>query len=85
MNIVSTDTGATISTGLKQSSKNGASLPAWIDLDKPGRLRAKNLMAILNVSRTTFYSGVRTGRYPKPDGLDGKMPYWLTSTVRPLV
>jgi len=53
-----------------------------INLDQTGRLRVSHLTALLAVSRSTLYAGIASGRYPQPDGKDGKMPYWLTSTVR---
>ncbi len=59
-----------------------------ITLDQPGRLRVGHLLAILGISCTTLYDGVTpkpgqtTTRYPKPDGYDGRFPYWNTRTVR---
>lgn len=53
-----------------------------IGLDQMGRLRVANMLAILNVSHSTFYAGVKSGRYPAPDGRDGGFPYWNTSTIR---
>lgn len=53
-----------------------------ISLDQTGRLRVANLMAIFNVSHTTLYAGISSGRYPKPDGRDGSFPYWMTSTIK---
>jgi hypothetical protein len=59
-----------------------------ISLDQPGRLRVANLLAILGISHATLYAGLKpkpgetTTRYPKPDGRDGKFPYWKTSTLR---
>jgi hypothetical protein len=40
-----------------------------------------NMMALLNVSHSTFSAGVKSSRYPSPDGYDGKRPYWLNETV----
>jgi hypothetical protein len=46
------------------------------------------MLALFNVSHSTFYDGMDSGRYPKPDGHDKKpgskagIPYWLTSTAR---
>jgi predicted DNA-binding transcriptional regulator AlpA len=51
-------------------------------LDVPARVRVKHWLALLSVSHSTFYEGMKTGRYPKPDGYDGKFPYWRTSTAR---
>ena len=53
-----------------------------IGLDEVGRLRVANLLAILNVSHSTLYSGIQTGRYPSPDGRDGSFPYWNTATIK---
>ncbi len=53
-----------------------------ISLAQPGHLRVANLMSLFGVSRTTLYAGVNAGRYPKPDGKDGRLPYWNTETIR---
>lgn len=50
-----------------------------ISLDQPGRLRVAHLLAILGISHSTLYAGLKTGRYPQPDGRDGKLPYWRTT------
>lgn len=52
-----------------------------VNLNQPGRLRIKHLLALFSVSRASFYNGMKDGRYPKPDGTDGR-PYWKTETVR---
>ncbi len=51
----------------------------------PRRVRAIPLYRALDVSRSTFYAGVKSGRYPRPDGYDGKMPFWFYSSVRYLL
>lgn len=51
-----------------------------VPLDQPGRLRVSNMMAILGVSHSTFVQGVKSGRYPPPDGRDGSFPFWYNST-----
>jgi hypothetical protein len=74
-------------TSLTKRKKTGHTRPRQplISLDQEGRLRVANLLAILNVSHSTFSAGVKSGRYPPPDGYDRKMPWWSTTTVRPLV
>jgi hypothetical protein len=52
-----------------------------IGLDQTGRLRLANCLAILSIHHSTFCRGVRSGRYPPPDGRDGKFPYWNTKTI----
>lgn len=53
-----------------------------IDLDGPGRLRVAHLLALFGISHSTLYARIRVGRFPKPDGMDGRIPFWNTSTVR---
>lgn len=53
-----------------------------ISLNSLGRLRVSNVMALLSISHSTLYAGIKTGRYPQPDGRDGKFPYWQTHTIR---
>jgi predicted DNA-binding transcriptional regulator AlpA len=53
-----------------------------ISLEDTGRLRVANMLAILNISHSTLYAGLKSGRYPSPDGRDGSFPYWKTSTIR---
>lgn len=54
-----------------------------INLDSDERLRVSDVLQVLKVGKTTFFSGLKTGRYPAADGRDGKMPFWHTSTIRP--
>jgi predicted DNA-binding transcriptional regulator AlpA len=56
-----------------------------IDLTQPGRLRIAHLLKLFAISRTTLHDRVASGVIPKPDGHDGRMPYWLTSTIRPFM
>lgn len=69
---------------LPRKKINGHTKPAvpTISLDQPGRLRVAHMLSLLSVCHSTFYDGVATGRYPPPDGYDGRMPYWNTETVR---
>lgn len=53
-----------------------------ITLAQEGRLRVCHLLAIFGVSHSTLYAGIKSGRYPKPSGFDGKIPYWNTETIR---
>lgn len=68
----------------KRSGHTRPRMPS-ISLDCPGRVRVSGMLALLGVAHATFYAGLRSGRYPAPDGRDGKLPWWSTSTVRPLV
>lgn len=52
-----------------------------IDLNQPGRLRVAHVMSLLGISHSTLYAGIKSGRYPQPDGRDGKLPFWNTATI----
>ena len=52
-----------------------------ISLNEPGRLRVAHVLSLLAVSHSTLYEGIKTLRYPPPDGYDGKMPFWKTATI----
>lgn len=56
-----------------------------------GRYRVAHVLAVLGVSHSTFYAGLKpacggtASRYPPPDGYDGRLPYWKTSTIKALL
>ena len=56
-----------------------------ISLDGPGRLSTANVMRILGASFDSLCLGMRQNWYPKPDGYDGKSPYWHTSSIKAYV
>lgn len=71
----------------QKKRRNGHTRPKApvIDIQKPGRLRVAHLLALLGISHSTFYARIRTGLIPGRDGIDGRIPYWNTSTVRKLL
>lgn len=69
------------SFGGKRNGHTRPEAPA-VSLDQPGRLRVANLMHLLSVSHAHLYQGMTCGLYPKPDGHDGRRPYWKTETIR---
>jgi hypothetical protein len=69
----------------KKKQGHAKPLPLTLDLNQPGRLRVGHLMNLLSISHATLYARMLTGVLPKPDGKDGKRPYWKTSTIRPLL
>jgi len=66
-----------------QSRRRRARAPL-MTLDQPGRLYVAHLMHLFQCSHQTIYSRVAQGAYPRPDGYDGKRPFWHTSTLLPL-
>ncbi len=53
-----------------------------ISLHQPGRLRIANIMALCGISHSTLYQRLRDQIYPKPDGFDGRIPFWKTTTIK---
>lgn len=53
-----------------------------IDLNGPGRIRVAHVLALFGISHSTLYARMRVGQFPARDGLDGRIPYWHTSTIR---
>lgn len=76
------------STAQRKQRGHTLARPPVIGLDQPGRLRVAHVLALLGVSHSTFYSGLKrrpgqsTTRYPVPDGYDGKVPFWNTATLK---
>ncbi len=78
----------TLSTGTPQAIRRkhtSRRLPLQLSLDQPGRVRVGHMLELLSTSHATFYRKMKQGIYPKPDGHDGKRPYWRTDTVRDLL
>ena len=48
-------------------------------------LRLKQVLAIVPVSRSTWYSGVQTGRYPAPIKIGERCAAWRRSDIDRLV
>lgn len=49
-------------------------------------IRLKEVLEILPISKSTFWSGVKNGRYPKPTySLGPKTPTWVLSSILHLV
>ena len=69
----------------KPASGHAKPLPFIGDINQPGRLRVGHLQTLLSLSHSGVYARIEKGEVPKPDGKDGKRPYWFTETIRPLV
>lgn len=53
-----------------------------IDLNTPQRLLAGHVMAFLKTSHSTLARWIDEGKFPPPDGHQGRRPYWFASTIR---
>lgn len=65
----------------KKSSGHTKAKAPLISLNGPGRLRVAHVMSLLATGHSCLYAGIKSGRYPPPDGHDGKRPFWDTATI----
>ena len=53
-----------------------------IDINNPGRLRSGHVLALCGFSHSTLYLRINKGGFPEPDGKDGGLNFWNTSTIK---
>jgi prophage regulatory protein len=54
-------------------------------LPETGYLRLPQVLSIYPVSRSTWWAGVRNGRYPKPVRLGARCVAWCAEDIRALL
>jgi len=54
-------------------------------LPPTGYLRLRQVLALIPVSKTTWWDGVRTGRYPRPVKLSPRTTAWSVEDIRELI
>ncbi|MGS1119107.1 helix-turn-helix transcriptional regulator [Rhodanobacter sp. UC4436_H3] len=60
-------------------------LPVHSALPETGYLRLPQVLAVFPVSRSTWWAGVRAGRYPKPVQLGARCTAWHVDEIRALI
>lgn len=50
-----------------------------------GYVRIKTVLAVLPIGRSTFWAGVRSGRFPKPIKLGPRTTAWRVEDIRELL
>jgi prophage regulatory protein len=55
------------------------------DLPLTGLLRIKQVLKFIPVSRSNWWAGVKTGRFPQPIKLSERVTVWRASDIRALV
>ncbi len=54
-------------------------------LPETGFVRIKEILRIIPVGKTTWWEGVRDGRYPKPVKLAPRVTAWRVEDIRELI
>lgn len=61
-------------------------LRIWQIVGKPATATAPAIPAIIPVSKSTFWAGVRSGRYPQPTrALGDRITAWNVADIRALI
>ena len=59
---------------------------AQIELPKAGFIRLSTLLQIIPVSKSTWWAGVKSGRYPQPvRTLGARITAWRVEDIRALI
>lgn len=64
---------------MKQCKTNHSELP------KEGFVRLPQILAVIPISKSQFWLGVKNGRYPKPIKLGEKTTVWRVEDIRCLI
>lgn len=55
------------------------------NLPETGFLRLKQILTIIPVGKTTWWNGVRSGRFPQPIKLGPRTTAWRVKDIRTLI
>lgn len=59
--------------------------PSHPDLPSTGFLRLPQVLALIPVSRSAWWAGIRAGKYPAGRKLGGKTTVWRAEDIRALI
>lgn len=62
-----------------------AKIPELQELPQTGLLRIKQVLKFIPVSRSSWWAGVKSGRYPKPFKLSERTTVWTAQSIRALI
>jgi predicted DNA-binding transcriptional regulator AlpA len=60
-------------------------IPELNNLPETGLLRIKQVLKFVPVSRSSWWQGVKSGRYPKPFKLSERTTVWKSQDIRALI
>jgi prophage regulatory protein len=60
-------------------------IPELQELPQAGLLRIKQVLKFIPVSRSSFWAGVKSGRYPKPFKLSERTTVWTAESIRAII
>ena len=60
-------------------------MPKRIDLPETGFVRLPSILAILPLSKSSWWQGCREGRFPKPVKIGPRITAWSVESIRELI
>jgi len=54
------------------------------ELPKSGYIRLPEVLKLLGISRSTFYAGIKSGKYPAPVRIGKRISGWRVEEIRKL-
>lgn len=60
-------------------------IPEMQELPQTGLLRIKQVLKFIPVSRSSWWAGVKSGKYPKPQKLGERTTVWRASDIHALI
>lgn len=54
-------------------------------LPETGFVRLPTVLAVVPVSRSTYYAGMKSGRFPKPTKISERCSAWRVEDIRKLI
>lgn len=55
------------------------------DLPETGFLRLPEVLKFIPVSKSTFWAGIKTGRFPKPQKLGPRITVWRAEDIKAFI
>lgn len=60
-------------------------IPEIQELPQTGLLRIKQVLKFIPVSRSSWWAGVKSGRYPAPQKLSPRVTVWSCQSIRKII
>ena len=62
-----------------------SNIPELHEIPQTGLLRIKQVLRFIPVSRSNWWAGVKSGRYPKPLKLSERVTVWRAADIQRLI
>ena len=60
-------------------------IPELKNLPETGLLRVNQILRFIPISRSSWWAGVKSGRYPKPFKLSPRTTVWKSEDIRAII